>query len=69
MLGSISMGIGYFCFYKGMNTAGVWSIIAEDEIAYEGGPESVSMPLLCLFGALTGIGGTTTFLGALKTGK
>ena len=37
--------------------------------AYDGGPGSISMPWLCLFTFLTGVGGCASFAGAVKTCK
>ncbi|MCJ1251376.1 hypothetical protein MMC30_008609 [Trapelia coarctata] len=49
--GSVMLGIGYFALY--------W--------AYNGGPESVAMPWLCLASFLTGAGGCAAFAGSIKT--
>ena len=35
--------------------------------AYDGGPGKISMPWLCLFAFLTGVGGNASFAGAIKT--
>ncbi|CAD6592402.1 MAG: hypothetical protein ASARMPRED_006250 [Alectoria sarmentosa] len=51
LLGAVSLGVGYFSLYK----------------AYDGGPGSISMPWLCLFTFLTGVGGCASFAGAVKT--
>lgn len=40
-----------------------------DLIAFERGAGSVSIPWLCLFAYLTGVGGCAAFAGAVKTGN
>lgn len=51
LFGGMSMGVGYFSLYR----------------AYEGGLGLVSMPWLCFFAFLTGLGGCAAFAGAVKT--
>ena len=43
------------------------SLIPHTVIAYAGGPGSISVPWLCFFGFLTGVGGCAAFAGAVKT--
>ncbi|KAF6220614.1 hypothetical protein HO133_003047 [Letharia lupina] len=51
LLGAVSLGVGYFSLYR----------------AYDGGPGSISLPWLCFFAFLTGVGGCASFAGAVKT--
>ena len=68
LLSAVLLGLGYFLLYKGMNPH-MWptSLISDTATAYDGGPGTISMPWLCIFSFLTGIGGCAAFLGAIKT--
>ncbi|KAL8762198.1 MAG: hypothetical protein Q9184_001756 [Pyrenodesmia sp. 2 TL-2023] len=50
LLGGGFLTIGYFATHR----------------AYESGPGSVALPLLCLFAFMTGIGGASAFSGSIK---
>lgn len=43
------------------------SILPDTVTAYNGGPDSVSVPWLCFFACLTGVGGCAGFAGSIKT--
>ncbi len=47
-----------------MRPKGLFSNIA---IAYDGGPGTISMPWLCFFAFMTGVGGCAAFAGSIKT--
>ena len=68
LFGAVLLGVGYFSLYKGtkpyMRPTGLVSDIAT---AYDGGPGTISMPWLCFFAFLTGVGGNASFAGAIKT--
>ncbi|KAL8778479.1 MAG: hypothetical protein Q9213_007402 [Squamulea squamosa] len=51
ILGGTLMGSGYFAMHR----------------AFESGPGSISLPWLCFFAVLTGIGGASAFSGSIKT--
>ena len=70
LFGAILMGLGYILLRKGISPLVAalnmrWSKVS---VAYDGGPGSMAMPLLCFLAFLTGVGGAAAFFGALKTG-
>lgn len=68
IFGSVLLGVGYFALYRGTELyGGPKSLLSDPATAYDGGPDSVSVPWLCFFACLTGVGGCAGFYGSLKT--
>ena len=69
LFGALSLGVGYFSIYRGRDSLNIVLRFLIVAVAYESGPNSISMPWLCLFAYLTGIGGCAAFAGSIKTCK
>ena len=69
LMGAMLLGVGYFSLYRGMDFHVVQGLVIDIAIAYAGGPDSISIPWLCFFAFLTGVGGCASFAGAVKTCK
>ncbi len=67
LLGAVFLGIGYFSMYRGRTYSLAEKMAVDFLAAYNGGPDSVSMPWLCIFMYLTGVGGCAAFAGSVKT--
>ena len=67
LFGAVSLGAGYFSLYRGMKPYWAINLISYIAAAYDGGPGSISVPWLCFFASLTGVGGCASFAGAVKT--
>lgn len=67
LLGAIALGVGYFSIYQGPKAFDLHTHSANTLAAYDHGPGAVSMPWLCFFAFLTGIGGCAAFAGSIKT--
>ena len=68
LFGAVLLGMGYFSLYRGMKPyMRPTSLVADIATAYDGGPGTISMPWLCFFAFLTGVGGCASFAGAVKT--
>jgi len=58
---------GLFCDIQRCGSSHTSLIILSIRLAYDGGPGSISIPWLCLFAFLTGVGGCAAFAGSIKT--
>lgn len=69
LLGGLGLGIGYLLLHRGAVGAAKFEMTSDGVQAYETGASSVSLPWLCVFSCVTGVGGSAAFSAAIKTCK
>lgn len=67
LTGMLALGSGYFLIYKGLWSMKPSSSSPNASLAYNDGPGTMGVPLICFFSFLTGMGSCSAFSAAIKT--